>query len=141
MSFIGAPYPIVENSKGFLATQSGINQVKSDLLCLLLTNPGERVMLPTFGTPLRELIFEQNDAIVIERAREMISNSIKTWEPRVTIDQINITNGPGGINLADADMGQDVDYILGIQILFFDPENIKDIQELVFEVPLSNQGA
>lgn len=137
MSFIGAPYPIVENSKGFLASQSGINQVKSDLLCLLLTNPGERVMLPAFGTPLKELVFEQNDFLVVEKAREMIANAIKAWEPRITVEQINIQNGPGNIVLSDEDLGQDVDHILSIQILFFDPESIQDVQELVFELPLS----
>ncbi len=141
MRFIGAPYPIVKNSRGFLASQSGLDQIRSDLLCLLLTNPGERVMLPTFGTPLRELAFEQNDAVVIEKARELISNSIKTWEPRVTIEQINITNGPDMITLSDDDLMEDTGHILAIQILFFDPENIREIQELVFEVPLSNQGA
>ena len=137
MSFIGAPYPIVENSKGFLASQSGINQVKSDLLCLLLTNPGERVKLPSFGTPLKELVFEQNDIIVAEKAREMIASSIRMWEPRITVEQINIQNGPGNIVLSGEDLGQDVDHILSIQILFFDPESIQDVQELVFELPLS----
>jgi phage baseplate assembly protein W len=48
MNFLGAPYPIIKSPRGLLRTQSGINQIKSDLLVLLLTEPGERVMLPEF---------------------------------------------------------------------------------------------
>ncbi|RDJ35650.1 MAG: hypothetical protein DWQ19_12595 [Crenarchaeota archaeon] len=140
MSFIGAPYPIVKNPKGFLASQSGLEQIKSDLLCLLLTSPGERIMLPTFGTPLRELAFEQNDALVIEKAREMIVSAIETWEPRITVSEININNGPGNLTLNSSDLRQDVDHILSIQIKFFDPEEIQEVEELVFELPLDNQG-
>lgn len=94
-------------------------------------------MLPAFGTPLKELVFEQNDFLVVEKAREMIANSIGAWEPRITVEQINIQNGPGKIVLSGEDLGQDVDHILSIQILFFDPESIQDVQELVFELPLS----
>jgi hypothetical protein len=124
-----------------LATQSNINQIKSDLLCLLLTNPGERVMLPTFGTPLRQLVFEQNDSILVQTATDMISTAIKTWEPRVTIEQININVGADNINLNSSDLQQDLEHILSIQIVFFDPENIKSLQSLTLEVPLATQGA
>jgi len=141
MEFLGAPYPIVRNARGLLATQDGINQIKSDLLCLLLTNPGERVMLPTFGTPLRELVFEQNDNFLVRKATDMISTAIKTWEPRVTIDQINVNVGADNINLNSMDAGQDWDHILSIQIMFFDPENIKSVQALTLEIPLATQGA
>ena len=90
--FSGAPYPIVSTARGLLPTQRGVDQIKADLLQLLLTNPGERVMLPNFGTPLREIIFEPNDAISSEHVRDMIINSIRTWEPRITIEQIDVVN-------------------------------------------------
>ena len=57
MKFKGMPYPIVPDARGLLHTQSGIDQIKADMLSLLLTNPGERVFLPTYGTPLRKFIF------------------------------------------------------------------------------------
>jgi hypothetical protein len=39
------------------------------------------------------------------------------------------------------DAGQDWDHILSIQIMFFDPENIKSVQALTLEIPLATQGA
>lgn len=136
MKFAGFPYPIEKHPRGLFHTQGGVDQIKSDLLILLLTNPGERVMLPEFGTPLRELIFEQSGTDVEGRAREMIARSIRTWEPRITIDEITVTTAHAVGDFDQANK-QDADHMLGIRIRFFDPENIQNVQELKLEVPLA----
>lgn len=137
MKFLGAPYPITKHPLGLLRTQDGIAQVKSDLLSLLLTTPGERVMLPEFGTPLKDLMFDPNDSMVIERAKDMIIKSINTWEPRITIDQIDITNGLPRDDLNPEDDFSEQEHILGIKIKFYDPNNITEIQELKLDIPLA----
>ena len=96
-------------------------------------------MLPDFGTPLNTLVFEPNDPTLAEAVRNMIINSIQAWEPRITVQAINITNG-SSFGLNPADDGTQTQHILGIQIMFFDPENIKEVQQLTLEVPLSNTG-
>ena len=136
MNFYGAPYPVTKHPRGFLHTQPGIDQVKSDLLVLLLTNPGERVMLPQFGTPLRTLQFEPNDPFIVQQAKTMIANSISMWEPRVTIQNITVTNGMAASELNPLDTCTEQNSILGISISFFDPENISDVQQLQLEIPL-----
>ena len=73
MKFLGAPYPIIKHPRGFFHTQSGIDQVKADLLILLLTNPGERVMLPDFGAGLNRLMFEPNDSILVLQTKECMT--------------------------------------------------------------------
>jgi hypothetical protein len=138
MRFLGSPYPVRKNPRGLLYSQSGINQIKSDLLILLLTNPGERVFLPEFGTPLRNLIFDPNDVILQEKANDLIANAIATWEPRITVEAIEISSGLNRKDLHHDDPGEDLEHILGIKIRFFDPENIVEIQELKLEIPLSN---
>ena len=137
MKFLGAPYPIIKHPRGLLRTQDGIDQVKSDMLSLLMTTPGERVMLPEFGTPLKELMFDPNDSTVIDRAKEMIAKSISLWEPRVTIDQIEITNGLDEEDLNPEDDLTQQEHILGIKIRFYDPNNISEVQELKLELPTS----
>lgn len=138
MEILGCPYPIVKTSRGFLATQKSIEQIKSDLLCLLLTNPGERVMLPDFGTPLRKLIFEPNDDVLADKARDMIIASIKAWEPRIVVQAIEVTSNIDIQSLNENDDLSTKDNILSIRILFFDPENIKEVQEIRLEKPLSS---
>lgn len=138
MNFTGAPYPIVRHPLGLLRPQTGVGQVKSDLLVLLLTEPGERVMLPEFGTPLKQFFFEQNDSVIVEKVREVIANSIRKWEPRIAVTAIDVTNSRGGImpSLNPLDEGQDIGSILMIRIEFTDFDNIRSVQELKLEIPL-----
>lgn len=137
MNIYGAPYPIVKHPRGYLHTQRGIDQIKADLLVLLLTNPSERCMLPEFGTPLRRLVFEPNDNTLKIQAREMIIKAIEKWEPRVVIQEISVTSGYDEDQNPD-DLQEDLDYILNIKIKFFDPENIQAVQTLTLQLPLSN---
>jgi phage baseplate assembly protein W len=135
--FNGVPYPIRKTPKGYLYSQSGTNQIKSDLLVLLMTNPNERVMLPAYGTPLRQLVFEPNDSRLQLAAKNMIINSIKMWEPRIVVQNITVENS---LNTDDAARGDDrteFENCLLIKIIFVDPQNIKEVLDLVVEVPLS----
>lgn len=139
-NFLGVPFPIRKSPLGFLRIQSGINQIKSDLLVLLLTNPGERVMTPEFGTPLRKLVFEPNDQTLREQARNMIIDSITRWEPRIVVRKIEVSSNPGREVLSPYDDRLNSENILYIRIDFIDPENISEVQRLVLEMPLSQAG-
>lgn len=136
--FLGAPYPIADSVYGYISSKinTDLDQIKSDLLILLLTNPGERVHLPNFGTPLRQLLFEPNDAIVVERARQMIIDSINAFEPRITVSQIDVSTSIDPYSLNTADTRVEVQNILSIRIAFYDPANIQSVQSLVLELPL-----
>lgn len=136
MKFLGCPYPMIRNPRGFLATQSGIDQIKSDLLVLLLTNPGERCFLPDFGTPLRSLLFEQNDAFIKDQAKNMIIDSIKKWEPRIAVNAVEVSTQIDPESLNSNDTKDNIDHILSIKIVFVDPENIQSVNELKLVLPL-----
>ena len=133
---MGLQYPLVKTARGTMAGRSGVDQIKADLLQLLLTNPGERVMLPKFGTPLRKLIFEPNDPVLELTAKQMISASITKWEPRIVVSNISVTSNFNSDNLHPEDNRSELGAILGIQIQFVDPENISQIESLVLELPV-----
>lgn len=138
MEFLGMPYPIVKHPLGLLRTQRGIAQIKSDLLALLLTEPGERVMLPSFGTPLRRFLFEPNDPALLESVRNAIVESIRNWEPRIQVTDIQVTNSRSDMNgsLNAYENGDGTAHVLLVRIFFTDFNNIQEIQELKLEVPL-----
>lgn len=138
LKYPGIPYPITKNPKGFFFIQDGVNQVKADMLILLLTNPGERVMLPTYGTPLRKLMFEPNDPKLIIEAKNMIARSLKLWEPRVAITQIEVKNGLDKYSKPLGEDGTDSDAVLLIRILFVDRAKIDQVNELKLEVPVAS---
>lgn len=132
------PYPILKHPLGLLRTQGGINQIKSDLLALLLTEPGERVMLPSFGTPLKKFMFEPNDPTLAENVRNSIIDSIRTWEPRIQVTDIQVTNSASEIkdSLSPYDNREEIGHILMIRIAFTDFNNIQEVQELKLQIPL-----
>lgn len=135
--FCGLPYPITQNSLGYFRSQCGAETIKGDLLILLLTNPGERVMMPEFGTGLRRLVFEPNDSFIKEQARNMIINAIATWEPRIVVEQIDISTGEEAWqSLSPDDDRTQAANVLLIRILFLEKDNINEIQELKLSVPL-----
>ena len=74
--FLGIPYPVERHAQGLFHAQGGIDQIKSDLLVLLLTNFGERTMLLDFGANLDKYIFEPNDEILREEVKTAIAAAI-----------------------------------------------------------------
>ena len=64
-------------------------QVKSNLINLILTSPGERIMNPDFGIGIRDLIFEQ--VVDAESLKGQIIDSAARYVPEIEI--LNLTTG------------------------------------------------
>lgn len=134
--FKGFEYPVFKSAKGYFHSTTDLQQIKSDLIQLLLTHPGERVMMPEFGVNLKRYIFEFNDENTQFEIRNEIANALRIFEPRVVITDIIISNTMDETKLHPDDNKQELDHILYIQINFRDPENIQSVQSLKLEVPL-----
>ena len=75
----------------FNSTYSTIEQIKSNLVNLLLTNKGERVMNPEFGCDLRTVLFEGIIEGTISSIRSLINTNVAIFVPEVTIISIDAT--------------------------------------------------
>lgn len=64
--------------------------IESSLRMLLLTEKGERVMEPDYGTSLRRLVFEPNTADLNGEIKQEIAQAISQWEPRAVLQSINV---------------------------------------------------
>lgn len=98
-------------------------------------------MLPNFGTPLRDLMFDQNDMLLAQKVKDMISESIRKWEPRITVQQIEVYPKVDESSLAHDDLKQELENILFIRISFYDFENIREVDDLVMELPIGGNNA
>ena len=76
------------SSAGILPLQADDRLVKNDLLILLQTIPGQRVMRPTFGTPINAFPFELGDPASLDQLRSAIVNAIRSNEPRVLLKDV-----------------------------------------------------
>jgi len=84
---IGVSLPF---SKPFTSTYTTKDQIKSNLINLLLTEVGERVMNPNFGCELRRFLFEGITDFNTEELSASLRNSISIFVPEITVTNIGI---------------------------------------------------
>ena len=79
----GVQYPL--RSDGMLNLVVDEHAINAGLYQLLMTEPGERLMELAFGTPLRDLLFEQEATSLYDEIAERIMVSIARWETRIVL--------------------------------------------------------
>ena len=87
---IGISLPIQIGNTAFNQTFTTSEQIKYNIKNLLLTKKGERIMQPEFGSGLQELLFDFNDSTLATKIESVIVESVDTWLPYVTIQQIDV---------------------------------------------------
>lgn len=83
------PYKDIKNGV-FNSSLTTNEQVKTNLLNLLLTIKGERYLQPEFGTNLLKYVFEQNTDSLREDIVNEITSAISKWLPYIVIKYIDI---------------------------------------------------
>jgi phage baseplate assembly protein W len=86
---IGVSLPF--NAPGvFNKTYSTKEQIKSNLINLLLTDKGERIMNPEFGTDLRKSLFDNITDSSIEILKAKIIDAVNIFIPEIFLEDIII---------------------------------------------------
>ena len=76
----GLSFPLGSSKGGgFFAKQSGIRMIKNSVKQLLLTEKGERLMLPNFGCNLRKYLFQPLDEQLFESIKREIQYSFSNY--------------------------------------------------------------
>ena len=65
-------------------------EIRSDLIHLILTRKGSRYYLPDFGTRIYEFIFEIMDGTTFELIKDDIRTAVSTYLPNIIINEISI---------------------------------------------------
>lgn len=127
---IGITIPIRDGNNGYFEqSYDTLTQVKSNIINLLNTKPGERRMKPTFGCRLWNLVFEQNIDTLEDIAVETVKNDIMSWIPNVSV--LNVTSKLFKSNKRSND--QDI-YQLRISITFvLNLTKQKDVVDIVID--------
>jgi phage baseplate assembly protein W len=86
---VGVAIPF--NAKGvFKSTYDTEDQIKSNLINLLLTYKGERIMNPEFGADLPRLIFEQITPETYKVIQDNIITNVNRFIPEIILTNIEI---------------------------------------------------
>lgn len=66
--------------------------VRQSILIILSTAKGERVMRPTFGCGLSELVFAVNNTTTQAMAKLEVHEALQNWEPRIEVLGVEASN-------------------------------------------------
>lgn len=86
----GLRFPVKVGDDGRLHWAEGANDVRQSIQIILLTEPGERLMLPNFGAGLRRFLFEPNNVATHRLIQERIERALGRWEPRVRVQRVSV---------------------------------------------------
>jgi len=72
----------------FAVNYTSIRQARANVINLLLTNKGERVMQPNFGCDLGKVVMEPLTDLLLGNIEATIESAIVTWLPYITIQDL-----------------------------------------------------
>jgi len=75
----------------FNSTYTTVDQIKSNIINYVLTNKGERVLNPNFGSNLRKFIFENITESNLRALEIKLTNDIRDNFPSVNVISITLT--------------------------------------------------
>jgi hypothetical protein len=90
--FFGFKFPMLKDST-YLSKSNGASLAKSNLIQLLQTSRGERLMLPKFGTNLKQYLMEPLDQALLSQIRSEILESMELYAPGINLDKLTIIPG------------------------------------------------
>lgn len=86
----GWAFPPRIDPQGGISLTSDRSEIEQAIQIILNTSPGQRVMRPTFGCRLHELVFAPNNAQTAFQARRYVEDALGMWEPRIQVTQVNV---------------------------------------------------
>jgi len=93
-SFLGTGWsfpPEFDNTTGSVLLVKNETDIAESLDILLSTSLGERVMQPRYGCNLEDYLFEPLNSTTIGFLKNLVSNAILFYEPRISVEEIMVT--------------------------------------------------
>jgi uncharacterized protein len=91
--FVGWPLD-VPDSGGSLDYSADTQCLREALWNVLMTNPGERLMRPSFGAGLSQWVGQPNTQSTRQLIASSITTAIGTWEQRVALSDVDVAIDP-----------------------------------------------
>jgi uncharacterized protein len=93
-SFYGVGWafpPAFDNNIGRVEMVEDMVDIQQSLQILLSTRPGERIMQPTYGCNLEELLFEPLTTTFKTYIKQLIQTAILYHEPRIKLNNVDLS--------------------------------------------------
>jgi phage baseplate assembly protein W len=95
---VGWPFP-VRPRQGRLQLVRYEDLVEQAIGLIIETSQNERVMVPGFGTGLRDFVFASNSPLTRGRMESDVRAALLHWEPRIQVERVEAHSSPDRPNL------------------------------------------
>jgi phage baseplate assembly protein W len=100
----------IDATSGQAAQSAYAAHVDQMIRQVLLTTPGERADLPTFGCGLRQLLFAPNSDALRATTQVLVQDSLNRWlGNQIQVQKVAVSSGQNG---DDSQLLVEVDYVL-----------------------------
>lgn len=115
----GWAFPLGAGVGGGIRTVGGQALLEQSMKLILTTYPGERPMLPTFGSRLRDYVFAGTDPDTLNDLTHEVASSLAACEPRVDVHAIDARPDPRNPTLVNI-------------VISYTPKGSNDPRNMVF---------
>lgn len=118
-------FPFKFSGPNFATTNVYHELVRGQIIDCVMTNDYERVMRPSYGANIRDLLFDPTDALVRFDAASAIQARLEAQVPRANIDSVELTVDASSPNIVNVNVHYSTKYLT---------------ENLVIPVSLSSDG-
>ena len=102
---------LVSNQDGPYGLNKKLRQsIKQNLKNLVLTSPGERIMIPDFGVGIRRFLFNNINSNLFDKITERIQSQVDSYMPFVNIIEISFVTSDENRNLRFNEVQTNITY-------------------------------
>jgi uncharacterized protein len=83
-------FPLRIGADGRIAWSEGETNIRESIAVILQTERRERINLADFGAGLGQFLFEPNNPATHARIARQIEDSLRRFEPRIALDQVDV---------------------------------------------------
>ena len=103
----------IDTASGQAAQAAYQDHVDQMIRQVLLTDPGERVCLPTFGAGIRRLIFAPLSAQLQSSTRMIVTQALQTWlAGQITVQSVTVQTPASSPDVPDGTVLITIGYVL-----------------------------
>lgn len=114
-------YALVKNFK---------DNTRQNLKTLILTSPGERLMIPDYGVGIRRKLFQLNNRVTKFEISRDITKQVSKYMPHVEIIEVNIFDSETNPNLFSDDETIQISIVYRINVIV---ESATDRLDLIIQ--------
>lgn len=95
----GWAFPLQVSGRGGVVLIGGDAKIAESIWIILSTPIGQRVMRPTFGSRLHELVFADANAETMGLTEMYVEEALRLWEPRIEVLEVEASISPESRNV------------------------------------------